>query len=49
VRLGLVDAADVVVSEWYETEAVLALDRRGLRAVAPLTGRRAFRVLPGDL
>lgn len=49
LRLGLTDATDVVLSERYETEAILTLDRRDFRAVTPLTGHRAFRVLPDDL
>lgn len=38
LRLDLTDAVTVVVAERYETEAVLTLDRRDFRAMAPLTG-----------
>lgn len=48
LRLDLTDAVTVVVAERYETEVVLTLDRRDFRAVAPLTGNRAFRLLPDD-
>ncbi|WP_407674995.1 PIN domain-containing protein [Phaeacidiphilus oryzae] len=49
LELNLADAVNVVLAERYETEAVLALDRRDFRAVTPLTGHRAFRLLPDDL
>lgn len=48
LRLDLTDAVTVVVAEQYETDAVLTLDRRDFRAVAPLTGAHAFRLLPDD-
>lgn len=48
LRLDLTDAVSVVVAEQYETNAVLTLDRRDFRAVAPLTGAPAFRLLPDD-
>jgi predicted nucleic acid-binding protein len=48
LRLDLTDAVTVVVAERYETEVVLTLDRRDFRSVAPLTGSRAFRLLPDD-
>ncbi|MBB1243842.1 PIN domain-containing protein [Streptomyces durbertensis] len=49
LRLDLTDAVNVVLAETYETEAVLTLDRRDLRAITPLTGNHAFRLLPDDL
>ena len=48
LRLDLTDAVSVVVAEQYETEAVLILDRRDFRALAPLTGAATFRLLPDD-
>ncbi|NGO77771.1 PIN domain-containing protein [Streptomyces sp. YC504] len=50
LRLDLADAVNVVLAEAYETECVLTLDRRDFfRAVQPLTGHKAFRLLPDDL
>lgn len=49
LTLDLADAVNVVLAEAYETDCVLTLDRRDFRAVRPLTGHRAFRVLPDDL
>lgn len=47
--LDLADAAAVVLAAEYRTEVVLTLDRRDFRAVRPLTGHDAFRLLPDDL
>lgn len=49
LRLDLTDATNVSLAERYETVAVLTLDRRDFRAVSPLTGDAAFRLLPDDL
>ncbi|MBO0855505.1 MAG: PIN domain-containing protein [Nocardia sp.] len=49
MRLDLTDATNISLAERYETVAVLTLDRRDFRAVAPLTGEAAFRLLPDDL
>lgn len=49
LRLDLTDAVNVVLAEQYETEIVLTLDRRDFRALTPLTGHHAFRLLPDDL
>ncbi|WP_330252161.1 hypothetical protein OG874_39665 [Nocardia sp. NBC_00565] len=49
VRLDLTDATNVSLAERYETVEVLTLDRRDFRAVTPLTGHAAFRLLPDDL
>jgi len=49
LRLDLTDAVNIVLAEQYETETVLTLDRRDFRAIAPLTGQHAFRLLPDDL
>ncbi|MFI6596852.1 hypothetical protein ACIBHX_11390 [Nonomuraea sp. NPDC050536] len=40
---------NVVLAEQYETENLLTLDRRDFRAISPLTGAKAFRLLPDDL
>lgn len=47
--LDLADSVNVVLAEQYETDAVLTLDRRDFRAIRPLTGHMAFRLLPDDL
>lgn len=47
--LDLADAVNVVVAETYETETILTLDRRDFRAIRPLAGPPAFRLLPDDL
>jgi predicted nucleic acid-binding protein len=49
LRLDLADAVNVVVAERYETDSLLTLDRRDFRAIRPLTGHKAFRLLPDDL
>lgn len=48
LRLDLTDAVNVVLAEEYETETILTLDRRDFRAITPLTGTHAFRLLPDD-
>ncbi|MGR8010025.1 type II toxin-antitoxin system VapC family toxin [Streptomyces hypolithicus] len=47
--LDLVDAVNTVLAAEYDTEAVLTLDRRDFRALRPLNGHAAFRLLPDDL
>jgi predicted nucleic acid-binding protein len=49
LRLDLADAVNVVLAEQYETDSVLTLDRRDFRAMRPLTGHKAFRLLPDDM
>ncbi|GAB2903115.1 PIN domain-containing protein [Streptomyces mayteni] len=49
LRLDLTDAVNVILAEAYETETILTLDRRDFRAITPLTGNHAFRLLPDDL
>ncbi|WP_327148456.1 type II toxin-antitoxin system VapC family toxin [Nocardia sp. NBC_01329] len=49
LHLDLTDATNVSLAERYETVAVLTLDRRDFRAISPLTGDAAFRLLPDDL
>lgn len=46
--LDLADAVTVGLAAEYRTEVVLSLDRRDFRAVRPLTGHKAFRLLPDD-
>lgn len=48
LQLDLADAVNVAVAAEFRTDAILTLDRRGFRAVRPLTGHRAFRLLPDD-
>lgn len=47
--LDLADATAVGLAAEYRTDVVLTLDRRDFRAVRPLTGHTAFRLLPDDL
>ena len=47
--LDLADAVNVALAAGYDTDAVLALGRRGSRAVRPLGRPKAFRVLPEGL
>lgn len=47
--LDLADAVTVALAADYDTDAILALDRRDFRAVLPLGRHKAFRVLPDDL
>ncbi|PXX64031.1 putative nucleic acid-binding protein [Nocardia tenerifensis] len=49
LRLDLTDAVNVVLAAEYETDVILTLDRKDFRAIRPLTGTAAFRVLPDDL
>lgn len=46
--VDLVDAVTVALAAQYRTDAVLTLDRRDFRAMRPLTGHSAFRLLPDD-
>ncbi|GAB2880817.1 PIN domain-containing protein [Streptomyces mayteni] len=47
--LDLADAVNVALAADYDTDAILALNRRDFRAVRPLGRHKAFRVLPDDL
>ncbi|MEZ0068326.1 putative nucleic acid-binding protein [Streptacidiphilus sp. MAP12-20] len=47
--LGLTDAMNVVLAREFRTDAIATLDRKHFRAVTPLTGHSAFRLLPDDL
>jgi uncharacterized protein len=46
--IGLADASLVALAERHSTVAVATLDERHFRAVRPLTGGDAFRLLPHD-
>lgn len=47
--LDLADSVNVALTADHDTDAILTLDRRDVRAVRPLGRHTAFRVLPGDL
>ena len=47
LELGLADCALVVLAQRHQTDRVLSLDERHLRAVVPLQGG-AFTLLPFD-
>ncbi|MET8707158.1 PIN domain-containing protein [Streptomyces californicus] len=46
--IGLTDAMNVALAAAYRTEVVFTSDRH-FRMVRPLTGHKAFRLLPEDL
>jgi hypothetical protein len=46
--LGLADASLVALAERIGTIAIATLDARHFRAVRPLAGGKAFRLLPAD-
>ena len=48
LELDLVDAVRVALAAAYRTAAILTLDHRDLRVVAPLTEHPAFQLLPAD-
>jgi predicted nucleic acid-binding protein len=47
--LDLANAVNVALAAQYRTDTMLTLDRRGFRAVRPLTPHKWFRLLPDDL
>lgn len=49
LQLDLADAVNVVLAARFQTNVVLTLDHRDLRAVRPLTHHAAFRLLPDDV
>ncbi|MGP3772762.1 PIN domain-containing protein [Streptomyces sp. SDT5-1] len=49
LNLDLTDALNVVLARDYDTNAILTLDRRDFRAIAPLSPHKSFRLLPDDL
>jgi predicted nucleic acid-binding protein len=46
--IGLVDASLVALAARIGTNSVAIFDERHVRALAPLTGEGAFRLLPAD-
>lgn len=48
LRPSLADASLVALAARLETEAIATLDERHFRAIMPLTGASAFRLLPAD-
>lgn len=48
IGLGLADASLVALAGRLETVAIATLDERHFRAVRPLAGGDAFRLLPAD-
>jgi predicted nucleic acid-binding protein len=46
--IGLTDASLVVLAGRYRTLNLATLDERHFRAIRPLTGGPAFRILPAD-
>jgi predicted nucleic acid-binding protein len=50
LKIGMTDAVNAVLAERYDTNEILTLDQRHLRAIIPLTRRfDAFRIMPADL
>ena len=49
LNLDIVDAMCVVLAAEFDTNAILTLDRRDFRALRPLGGSPAFRLLPDDM
>jgi predicted nucleic acid-binding protein len=48
MELGLADASLVVLAARLQTIDIATLDERHFRAVKPLSGGKAFRLLPAD-
>jgi uncharacterized protein len=48
MELSLADASLVVLSAHLQTIDIATLDERNFRALKPLTGGKAFRLLPAD-
>ncbi|MGI5220728.1 PIN domain-containing protein [Nocardia sp. CA-290969] len=46
--LDLTDAVNVALAAEFRTTDILTLDRRDFRAIRPLVGAEAFRLLPDD-
>jgi uncharacterized protein len=46
--IGIADASVVVIAAKYRTTDLLCLDERHFRAIRPLRGADAFRLLPHD-
>jgi predicted nucleic acid-binding protein len=48
-RVGLADASLVALAERLDTTDIATLDERHFRAIRPLAGGDAFRLLPADV
>ena len=48
LELDLADAVNVALAAQYRTNAILTLDHRDYRAIAPLSAHDAFTLLPAD-
>ena len=48
IELGLADASLVVLAARLQTIDIATLDERHFRALKPLSGGKAFRLLPAD-
>lgn len=48
LELGIADASNVVLAARYGTTKILTFDQRDFRAVTPLRGGDAFKLLPLD-
>ena len=48
MELGLADASLVVLAAHLQTIDIATLDERHFRALKPLSGGKAFRLLPAD-
>lgn len=46
--VGITDAANVVLAARHQTILMLTFDHRHFRVLRPLTGGKAFRLLPDD-
>jgi predicted nucleic acid-binding protein len=49
LAVDLADAMNVALAEEYRTDCLLTVDERDFRAMRPLTGHKAFRLVPQDL
>jgi predicted nucleic acid-binding protein len=49
LAVDLTDATCVALAEEYRTECVFTIDERDFRAIRPLTGHHAFRLMPMDI
>jgi len=48
LKLDIADTVNIAIAAEHQTNVILSLDRRDFRAVRPLTGHTAFRLLPDD-
>ncbi|GAB3766729.1 PIN domain-containing protein [Microlunatus parietis] len=47
--IGIADASNVVLADRFRTTQMMTLDQRHFRALEPLWGASAFRIIPYDL